>query len=173
MSALRNEKRLLADRRAVEEQKEREADENPDAHGSGRRLSEHLMKLHGGAFHKEFMRGMAAYGNPDVSAKPVGFDSLVPQKAKATPKMLKKGGGPLKVEIEHESSEEEECKGGALTGRYEGEGRVGAGRMGAGHVGAGKVDGRKARAEIVKKVMAEKGMKLVEASKYVKEHGLY
>jgi hypothetical protein len=30
-----------------------------------------------------------------------------------------------------------------------------------------------ARAEIVKKVMAEKGMKMIEASKYVKEHGLY
>jgi hypothetical protein len=30
-----------------------------------------------------------------------------------------------------------------------------------------------ARAEIVRKVMAEKGMKMIEASKYVKEHGLY
>jgi coproporphyrinogen III oxidase-like Fe-S oxidoreductase len=34
-------------------------------------------------------------------------------------------------------------------------------------------DGRKKRAEIVKKVMAEKGMKMIEASKYVKEHNLY
>jgi len=33
--------------------------------------------------------------------------------------------------------------------------------------------GRAARAAIVKKVMAEKGMKMIEASKYVKEHGLY
>ncbi|QIG59350.1 hypothetical protein [Dishui Lake virophage 2] len=33
--------------------------------------------------------------------------------------------------------------------------------------------GRAKRAEIVKKVMAEKGMKMIEASKYVKEHGLY
>ena len=30
-----------------------------------------------------------------------------------------------------------------------------------------------ARAMIVKKVMAEKGMKMIEASKYVKQHGLY
>jgi ribosomal protein L29 len=37
--------------------------------------------------------------------------------------------------------------------------------------GAGR--GRNARAEIVKKVMREKGLKLIEASKYVKEHGLY
>jgi len=34
-------------------------------------------------------------------------------------------------------------------------------------------DGRRKRAEIVKKVMAEKGMKMIEASKYVKQHGLY
>ena len=38
---------------------------------------------------------------------------------------------------------------------------------------AGCGDGRKKRAEIVKKVMKEKGMKMIEASKYVKEHNLY
>jgi hypothetical protein len=35
------------------------------------------------------------------------------------------------------------------------------------------VDGRKRRAEIVKKVMKEQGLKMVDASKYVKQHGLY
>lgn len=39
--------------------------------------------------------------------------------------------------------------------------------------GSGKVDGRKRRAEIVKKIMKEKGMKMVDASRYVKEKGLY
>jgi len=34
-------------------------------------------------------------------------------------------------------------------------------------------DGRRARAEIVKKVMREKGLKMIEASKYVKAHNLY
>jgi len=38
---------------------------------------------------------------------------------------------------------------------------------------AGPNDGRRKRADIVKKVMAEKGMKMIEASKYVKAHGLY
>jgi hypothetical protein len=38
---------------------------------------------------------------------------------------------------------------------------------------AGANDGRRARAEIVKKVMAEKGLKMIEASKYVKQHNLY
>jgi len=46
--------------------------------------------------------------------------------------------------------------GGSDTGAYEGQGR-----------------GRSARASIVKRVMAEKGMKMIEASKYVKAHNLY
>lgn len=37
----------------------------------------------------------------------------------------------------------------------------------------GKHDGRAKRAEIVRKVMHEHGMKMIDASKYVKEHGLY
>ena len=39
--------------------------------------------------------------------------------------------------------------------------------------GAGPGDGRKARAEIVREVMNKHGLKLIEASKYVKTHGLY
>jgi len=39
--------------------------------------------------------------------------------------------------------------------------------------GAGVTDGRKKRAEIVKKIMKEKGLKMIEASKYVKANGLY
>ena len=38
---------------------------------------------------------------------------------------------------------------------------------------AGEHDGRRKRAEIVKRVMKEKGMKMIEASKYVKAHNLY
>jgi len=45
--------------------------------------------------------------------------------------------------------------------------------MGAGVRSGGASDGRKRRAEIVRKVMAEKGMKMIEASKYVKANGLY
>lgn len=39
--------------------------------------------------------------------------------------------------------------------------------------GAKGADGRKRRAEIVKKVMQERGLKLIEASKYVKANNLY
>jgi hypothetical protein len=61
--------------------------------------------------------------------------------------------------------------GGSNTGAYEGHGRV-RGMLGqtANKIGSGRTN---ARAAIVKKVMAEKGMKMIEASKYVKEHGLY
>jgi hypothetical protein len=55
--------------------------------------------------------------------------------------------------------------------KHKGMGKSGAGESGAGM--SGGVDGRKKRAEIVKKVMKEKGMKMIEASKYVKANNLY
>jgi len=54
-------------------------------------------------------------------------------------------------------------KGGMLSGSYEG-----MGKLTIIHGGA-----RAARAAIVKKVMAEQGCSMPQASKYVKEHGLY
>jgi hypothetical protein len=48
----------------------------------------------------------------------------------------------------------------------------GLGQTGA-YEGQGKPKRHNKRAEIVRKVMAEKGMKMIEASKYVKAHGLY
>lgn len=47
------------------------------------------------------------------------------------------------------------------------------GRIKKGKSPRGKTDGRAKRAEIVKKVMKEKGLKMIEASKYVKAHNLY
>lgn len=210
MPPVRAEKLALADSRAVEEQNEREVDvrgmpqkalpisggakkilsgmtrkaaaaaEPHEAEGYGRQLMQHIHKLHGGAYGSAFMKGMSAYGNPDVAATPVAFSSNVPEKAAATPKALKGkgrmvGGGKLKIEhggemegcgklkIEHgeQSMSDEECEdleGGLLTGRFEGE---------------GKANKRSARAAIVKQVMKEKGLGMAAASKYVKEHGLY
>jgi hypothetical protein len=57
-------------------------------------------------------------------------------------------------------------KGFGKTGHTEGKGKKRRSPASAG-------DGRRKRAEIVKRVMAEKGMKMIEASKYVKQHGLY
>lgn len=58
------------------------------------------------------------------------------------------------------------AKGGGETGAYEGMGRKK-------RAPAAPSSGRAQRAEIVKRVMAEHGMKMIEASKYVKQHGLY
>jgi hypothetical protein len=40
-------------------------------------------------------------------------------------------------------------------------------------VGSGRRDGRSARAAVVREVMREMGMSLPEASRYVKQNGLY
>jgi hypothetical protein len=47
------------------------------------------------------------------------------------------------------------------------------GSTGAGSGGAGKSDGRARRASIVKKIMAEKGCSMIEASRHVKANNLY
>lgn len=219
MPPVRAAKLAMADKRAMEEQHEREedtagmpqkklslaggakkmlpgatrkmapkADDYSEIEGYGRQLAEHIDKLHGGAYRTAFMKGLSAYGNPDVAATPVTFSSNVPEKMAATKKPMKGKGrmvGAGKLKIEHEgemegcgtkkgmgklkiehgdecSEEEEEMEGGLLTGRYEGEGKA-----------APKSDNRKSRAAVVKKIMQEKKLNLAQASKYVKEHGLY
>ena len=64
-------------------------------------------------------------------------------------------------------------KSGSKAKAKSGKGVKSGGLAGVGVMSGGKMDGRKRRAEIVKKVMKEKGLKMVEASKYVKQHGLY
>jgi hypothetical protein len=174
------------------------SDDYSEIEGYGRQLAEHIDKLHGGAYRSAFMKGLSAYGNPDVAATPVSFDSNVPQKA--APKKMKGAGhmvgagklkieheadmegcgtkkgqmrktarkafegmGKLKIEHDEDSSSEEEMEGGLLTGRFEGEGKA----------APAKADSRKSRAAVVKKVMQEKKLNLAQASKYVKEHGLW
>jgi hypothetical protein len=70
-------------------------------------------------------------------------------------------------------SESEGASGGARTGRYEGMGMAEVPPMMRGGRPSGGARKPNARAAIVKKVMAEHGMKMIEASKYVKAHGLY
>ena len=77
--------------------------------------------------------------------------------------------------VESESEEEEEMEGGHCPSREHLRAEVtGLGRRKkAKRAPASAGDGRRKRAEIVKKVMADKGLKMIEASKYVKEHHLY
>lgn len=82
----------------------------------------------------------------------------------------------------YDSDSDEDMRGGqsfanptamSMSGAYQGQGE-GCGTGGRKkRASAGPNDGRRKRAEIVKRVMAQKGMKMIEASKYVKEHGLY
>ena len=140
---------------------------SPDARTMGGMMYSELHGLKGAGWCDEFRAGfvggakptgLPAYGNPDV-LDTAGFDD----------KMT--GAGNI-----------------SQTGRFEGQGMsgcgpsVGAGMSGCGpSVGAGRKkrapagpnDGRRKRAEIVKRVMGEKGLSMVEASKYVKAHGLY
>ena len=57
--------------------------------------------------------------------------------------------------------------GGSATGQYEGEGRKKVKRV------VGASDGRRKRAAIVKRIMSEKNLPMIEASRYVKEYNLY
>lgn len=195
MTPLRAQKLGLADHRALEEQAERTEDvrgmpqktlplaggarkgllgmtqkgkatKSPVEHasfneeevvGHGRSLADHIEKLHGGAYRAAFMKGMSALGNPDVAATPVAFSNTAAEKMKGGMRRMV-GAGPLKIEIEHSKKEEKEMEGGVQTGRYEGE---------------GKADNRKARAAVVKRVMAERGCGLAEASRIVKAEGLF
>ncbi len=124
----------------------------------GLHLGKHLHSLHGAGFWSDFNSGLSMAVLPEAKEL--------------------EGAGKKKV------------KKGGQSGAYEGKGLervVGAGlerAVGAGMertVGAGKKkrapagasDGRRKRAEVVKKVMAEKKLSMIEASKYVKAHGLY
>lgn len=121
----------------------------------GKELAEQLSALHGGAFLDKFRQGFNLVASPNVSG--VGFEAV--------------SGGAV-----------------SKTGRYEGEGKMviqhlpeGEGETiitgGRKHKKSRKApsasDGRRKRAEVVKKVMNEKGLSMIEASKYVKQHGLY
>jgi hypothetical protein len=93
------------------------------------------------------MRGGTLLGSPDRPKEIMGYGKMDEEIKKAVAKKLKgKGKSNLVVKSEMPASSMS---------------------------GFGKGDGRKKRAEIVKKVMAEKGLKMIEASKYVKQHGLY
>jgi hypothetical protein len=74
------------------------------------------------------------------------------------------GCGDLVIKHEDDGYSDDDCEHGPMApkGKAKGGKRV-----------VSASDGRRKRAEIVRRVMKEKGMKMIEASKYVKEKGLY
>lgn len=174
-----------------------------EAHEMGLSLSKHIHGLHGAGFWSDFadgfQKGFMGVMKPAMSLMGMGVVSEA-KRAKTMLGKMKKGrsrnngvpllsgnvngntsGGSLDkrgsmmkgMGHNEESESDEECRGGSNTGAYEGHGKM-LGEAGHGvapkrMVGAGV----SARAKIVKEVMAKHGLKMIEASKYVKEHGLY
>ena len=132
---------------------ESESDEE-SAYGMGRQLGHHVQSLHGAGFWEDFKKGFSAVGS--IAAPLIG---MIPHPAAKAASVGLTGLSALAGLGRH---------GGMDTGAYEGEGRKKKVKR-----AVGATDGRRKRAEIVKKVMGEKGLSMVEASKYVKEHGLY
>jgi hypothetical protein len=191
---IRAEKVGVAKSRALEKQVARSNPIPPPAHmgmgkaddssdeemmGYGKSMAEHIRKSYGERFHKHFMKGMGrvvapVYGNSAIPGVPVGFNQNVSQKAhsKLSPQeetiltegfagSMSKGAvrGRGKLEIVHhpEGHGETIISGGSATGRFEGQ---------------GKVDKRKSRGAMLKKIMAEQGCNMIQATKYMKEHSI-
>jgi hypothetical protein len=159
----------------------------------GLHLGRHLHGLHGGSYHKDFVDGMCEGGGIFDSIRN-GFSDLghkVAHEFRDPNSMLRgeiipKGAQVAQVaqpfldtampglgtavntgfRAANYANEGAKMMGLGKTGQYEGMGKKK-------RTPAGANDGRRKRAEVVKRVMAEKGMKMIEASKYVKEHGLY
>lgn len=176
----------------------RKAYEPSEAHEMGRSLGQHLQSLHGKGFFDDFKQGFNAVVSPIASIAKTALPVLAPgygTLASAGLDMLGYGRGDLgdddleggmrtgryegkgELTIHH--------GGGFLSDLISNVPLVGGpasaitGMFGLGKHGkktrkpAGPSDGRRRRAAIVKKVMAEQGLSMIDASKYVKAHGLY
>lgn len=173
-----------------------------EAHMMGQHLSKHIHELHGAGFWSDFGDGFKQgfTGTLDV-LKPAtalipGFNQVMDtgrsvvgwghsEEQRAMEQMGKKrvGRSRNKSDVPLLSGNINGNRGGGMcgganTGAYEGHGNLMEGGMLGqdGHgmrkkrmVGAGV----SARASLVKKVMAEKGLNMIQASKYVKENNLY
>jgi len=164
-----------------------------EAHYQGYALGRHLKRLHGGAFHHSFTEGVMGGGlydtdndddkeqelderqnfvgggrvvgagrDRDPENNPVGFGLMdtVRELKKKYPNANKNPMGEMKYDA-HSMLK------GKGTGAYEGMGHCVGGKSG------GKRKPGNNRFEVVRKVMKEKGLSMIEASKYVKANGLY
>ena len=180
--------------RAMKEPSNLHRAEASEAHQMGLHLGKHLHGLHGGAYHKEFVNGMMEGGGLWDSIKSgfTDFGHKVAHEFQDPHSVLRGEVIPIGSKVAsvaqpfldvampglgtavntgfkaaNYANEGAKMMGYGKTGPYEGMGKKKTRRPAA----AG--DGRRKRAEIVKRVMAERGLKMIEASKYVKEHGLY
>ncbi len=118
-------------------------EDDSDAEMMGSALGKHIHTLKGAGFFDDFAKGFMSVVRPVANVA-----SFLPGPAGMVGKVVSGFG---------------KTGAGYPSGAYEGQGME----------GCGKVDGRKARAEVVKRVMKERGVSMVEASKIVKAEGLY
>ena len=150
-----------------------------DAHETGLHLSKHLQELHGAGPWSAFKDGAMRLMRPVASIAKVAAPLVAPGAGSVVSGALGALGfgkrrGKGKLTITH---------GGATGAGMLGEDGHGQRKVGAGNVsgpgyealsGSGMCGrGRSARAAIVKKVMADRGVSMIEASKIVKSEGLY
>jgi hypothetical protein len=168
----------------------------------GQHLSKHIHELHGAGFWSDFGDGFKQ-GFMGVMKPALAIGSMMPGQVGMASKIASGGLSALGMGRSEEQRAMEQLSkakvgrsrnngtplhsgnvngnrsGGGDTGAYEGHGNLMEGGAMLGQDGHGMRKKRmvgagvRARADIVKKVMAEKGMKMIEASKYVKEHNLY
>lgn len=153
-----------------------------EPHYQGYALGSHLRKLHGGAYHHAFTEGVMGAGYDESDSEREADMSH--------DKMRRTTGGARTGAYEGEGKKPEDNpvgfglldkvkalkKPGAVYKKMSGQMDAhSVGLKGMGHCVGGASGGRKPskRNEIVKKVMREKGMSMIEASKYVKANNLY
>ncbi len=128
-----------------------------EAHSMGKAMGDHIHDLHGGAFHKRFLEGMKGSGFfSDLISKIPVIGPIAGTIAGVAGLGRRRKAQHLMPDGTMMNDEDMPMKGGRRR-----------------RTPAGANDGRRKRAEVVKKVMADKGLSMIEASKYVKAHGLY
>jgi hypothetical protein len=161
-------------------------------------IKKHEEKYHGGKLTGGFWGALASIGIPLIAkmlgaghCSQKGHDSMVKmfgqcekKEATAMKKEMKGAGravgaGKMPKMMGCDSDSDSEMKGKGFLSNLgipivsDVAGMFGLGKGKKAKRVVSESDGRRKRAEVVRRVMAEKGMKMIEASKYVKEHGLY
>ena len=161
------------------------------AHLTARELSDHVAKQHGKKYHREFMEGMMKHAHSlhggswfsdlynKVKNEIVNKEShlrkhIIPKAAEYTAKAAPVINA-LGTAVGVPGAGTALATGAQGLHRFnEGAKAVGLGRGGRRkRAPASASDGRRKRADIVRQVMADRGVKMIEASKIVKAEGLY
>jgi hypothetical protein len=140
-----------------------------EAKEMGAHLHKYLTKIHGKGYARAFHRGMGAVDSDSDSAS--DDESAQPHGGNISKSGAFEGEGHHHDHYEGEGRTYAQVE--AKRARNEGAMEMARANATAQRKGAGPNDGRRKRAEVVKKVMREKGLSMIDASKYVKLHNLY